>query len=559
MPKVSSIEKHPQLEEIVNEFNTFPGKSIKQLLVRVNQKVEPQLSYPAFYNWVLTKRRDNEDPTKGTIPTRKEKVQRKEFEQYRDDPVGFAREVLKIELHEGQQRWLRESVKNQGKRTILVPSNRWGKTVVLAVKHIYCCYYKLGMEELPEDLRELLTYETAALSPKLRQVRSMYGYVLQILQGRMWWKDVDGKVQVNRDCQLKDFLVSPTAVPTTNQLSQTPIKFKNGSQIQVGSTGQDLGGGLAGAEFFYMSYDECSLSNYLKEEITTRLMSRLITTNGALDLVGTPDNISDSLLYYQSLVDKGLKGEDGWVTITGMLDDNTFIPEELREKTKERLRQTDPILYRQVVFGEFIKGGSLVFKPQIVKRLWDEKMEVIDDPNLDGGKLIQEPQAGHNYVFGVDWAIANDFTVMVVLDYTDELWKLAYFYRIKGSDKPPQQQFMDLLYLKQRYNNADVMMDTNGLGGKLIESEFRDEPGFHGFNFGPGKKAGFIGTLQKFLYWNSGEGRIRTGYLPELEEELGVYQLNDTKLRQDTVMALGLATWFLDKQEELPEAVDYFG
>lgn len=473
------------------------------------------------------------------------------YDEGEKDPVFFAEEILKMRLHDGQKAWLRETMDPERKKNILVPSNQFGKTTVTAVKHIWLAYYKRG---LPEKVRNKARYETLALSPKLRQSRALYGYIIQILTGNLWWETAEGEVETNEECLIKDFLVKPMQLPSTNQLSHTPIQYRNGAMTHVASTGSDMGAGLAGGQFTYISYDECPLSINLKEELPGRIQSRLIRYGGDLDLIGTPDIDSDSFLFYQKLVEQAIRKEDGWWVMFGKLDDNTFIPEKNREAIKKAIKSTDPDKYRQVVYGEFVRGGSSIFPPGVIEKMWDPTMTRRKIEH--GAWEILPPDRNGSYVIGVDWALANDFTIMLVMRHDGEIWKLAYFYRIKGSDKPPQQQYLDLMTLKHRYN-ASVIMDTNGLGGKLIESEFKEEPDMHGFNFGPGRKAGLIGTLKKALFWNDSEGRIKAPYIPEMEEELGGYKIDDKKIRQDIVMALALCTWFIDQDETLPDAVGF--
>lgn len=443
------------------------------------------------------------------------------FEQGRQDPVVFAKEILKLSLHEGQEVWLRESI--TGKKNILVPSNQWGKSLCTAIKHLWYAVYKIG---LPEEVRKFAEFETLSISPRLRQVRALYQYILSIMNGQMWWEE-HGELKTNEGCLLTGFVVSPKNIPSTNQISQIPMVCWNGSKITAGSTGADMGGALAGGQFAYISYDECSMSLNLEEELPARIMSRLIRYGGTLDLIGTPDVDSPSFLYYQRLVEFGIKHQEGWTVQFGRLDDNIFIPVENRESVKQSIRTTNPEKYRQVVFGEFVKGGSMVFRPGVVKNVWVPEWELF---KLEEGSWnVKPPNKLHSYVIGVDWAVSIDYTVMIVMDYTTDPWEVVHFYRIRGSDKPPQEQYMDLMVLREHFQ-ADIMMDTNGLGGKLIESEFREVPNVHGFGFAPGKKTGFIATLKKALYWNGGAGRIRAPYIPEMEEELGAYSINDLSL-----------------------------
>lgn len=553
--KIRSLPFYPEIEKYYLEKR---GKlTISRIYEELNKKYkfkELNIHYSNFLSWTRTK--VNQEVRE---EIRKRKDAEKKFcrvapeKRYIDgenNPVWFVENILKMKLHQGQKLWLEETCREGRKKNVLVPGNQFGKTAITAMKHLWLCFYKKG---LPAEVKEKAQYETLAISPQLRQVRAFYNYILLICQGLFWWENEEGKIEMNDGCLLTDFLVKPTEVPSTHQISQTPIEFANGAKIYAASTGSDMGGGLAGGQFVFISYDECPLSHNLEEELSGRIRSRLIKHNGTLDLIGTPDDLSESLPFYERMVDKGLKKEDGWYTQVGKLDDNIFIPQKNRDEFKESLKKDNYDRYRQVVFGEFVKGSTSIFNPQMVKKMWMNEWEKIKI--TEGAWQIFPPQFGHAYMIGVDWALSNDYTVFVVLDYTDEIWKIVYFYRIKGSDKPPQQQYIDLLELKEKYN-ADITMDSSGLGGKLIESEFKDIPGVEGFNFGPGRKAGFIGTLKKNLAWN-GSCRIRTAYIPELEEELLTYKIDDRKITQDSVIALGLAVWSADKDEDLPTAVNY--
>jgi len=105
--------------------------------------------------------------------------------QGKTDPVYFAETLLDIRLHDCQKVWLWMTTKtqhekaflvgltlNDAQRTlwksreefdsilaanpdflknILVPSNRWGKTLVTSVKHLWYNYYKIGTRGSPEQ------------------------------------------------------------------------------------------------------------------------------------------------------------------------------------------------------------------------------------------------------------------------------------------------------------------------------------------------------------------------------------------------------------------------
>ena len=42
-------------------------------------------------------------------------------------------------------------------------------------------------------------------------------------------------------------------------------------------------------------------------------------------------------------------------------------------------------------------------------------------------------------------------------------------------------------------------------------------------------------------------GKLKSYYLPKLEEQLSSYKLDDKKIKQDWVMVLAMLAWYVDK------------
>jgi hypothetical protein len=59
------------------------------------------------------------------------------------DPNLFARTFLPKKPHKGQALWLTMSVQPIN---TLVPGNRWGKSTIIAEKHIWSCIFKVGIK-----------------------------------------------------------------------------------------------------------------------------------------------------------------------------------------------------------------------------------------------------------------------------------------------------------------------------------------------------------------------------------------------------------------------------
>ena len=104
--------------------------------------------------------------------------------------------------------------------------------------------------------------------------------------------------------------------------------------------------------------------------------------------------------------------------------------------------------YRQEILAEFLEGGVLFRNVREMATL-----------------APQEPQAGREYIVGVDWARSSDFTVFAVVDRAAQ--SLIALDRFTGIDYPTQ--LMRLEALSNRYNRANVIAETNAMGKPMTE------------------------------------------------------------------------------------------
>ncbi len=496
----------------------------------------------------------------------------------RNDPVYFSSRLLGLELHDGQKLWLWCTTKtqmdkafelghrlgapgfqekdlfvvmwkaNRFKKNILVPANRWGKTFVTSVKHLWYCYYKIGVRGTSSNIADTRC-GTLNLSPHSNQANAGYQYILDILGSKLTWV-IDGQSKKNM-CRIGFFLKASTKQTRT-------ITFFNGTTYKAFPTGEDQASSLAGTPFLYISYDECAQSLHLKAELPAKIMSRLIDFGGPLDLISTPEVDKPSHQYFFHVTKQGVKNEDGWWTMFGKMSDNNFLGKEEMEATLESIRQTDPAKYRQVAFGEFVSTGSKMFDSIVVERIWDKKDR--DVPVLD-----------RKYLISVDWGFADtgDPTVFYVLDYTEyPKIRVAFRESIRGGS--PFAMIAYARMLQRDWNGAKFVHDSGGLGGVIMrkmlkEVELQD---VNDFNAVGGNKAEMLFALLtvlsafraamtgedgKVIETNPNFGRLRGYYIADLEEQMGNYQYNpdkgvsDKKLVQDDVMALGQGIWFLEK------------
>lgn len=507
----------------------------------------------------------------------------------RRDPVFFAEKILDIELHPKQKLWLWMTTKTQSEKAcalgielkiwdepgflslkeknpdmmknVLVPSNRWGKTLVTSVKHIWYNFYKIGVAGTPEHIAKTRC-GTFNLSPHSNQCQAAFDYIIDILFSRFTFRghDAEGKEvsRVNK-CLIEDFYVGENK-------QQRVIMFKNGTSFRTFPTGEDQASSLAGLRALYASYDECAQSLHLKEELPAKIMSRLIDFGGALDLISTPEVDRPSHQYFYHLAKLGLKGEEGWWTLIGSLHDNIFLGVRERDAVANAIKTTDPAKYRQVVYGEFVTTGKKMFDSLVIERLWDE-----DAPRL--------PALGRQYLVSIDWGFADtgDPTVIYVLDFSPlkiggvefkNRYRVAYRESIRGGS--PFAVLARARMLQREWNDAYLIHDSGNMGGIMIRKMLAELNVHKVVDFSAsGDKGDMLFCLlmcmtdgRRVEYGKEGEvidrnpefGRLRSYHIPELEEQLGNYQYNpdkgvsDKRIEQDEVMALGMGVWWLERK-----------
>ena len=94
-----------------------------------------------------------------------------------NDPVEFARQFLEIEPHPGQIKWLRNSTKPEN---ALHTGNRWGKSLVQAIKILHHCIFKIRNLEYDNTSK----YEAVNASITLDQANIIFENVVRLAKGK---------------------------------------------------------------------------------------------------------------------------------------------------------------------------------------------------------------------------------------------------------------------------------------------------------------------------------------------------------------------------------------
>lgn len=454
-----------------------------------------------------------------------------------EDSIFFAEYFLGLHLNPFQKRFLLLLI--QFNQILSVTANQVGKTVALAIAHIWWDFYKKGFSGNPE-LIEKAHFETLNISPISRQSKEAFRYIEEILLSNFSWEE-GGERYIN-DCKIGWFWENKN-----ENLGR--IDFSNNSSCYCLSTSEDKGAGFAGKQFALISYDECIQSLHLREELPARIFSRTAKYSGTIVLNATPDELAKSQQYWYHLYTDAKRGEGEWKLVEGLYDENIFIPEKKREEYKERLKRIDPERYKQVVLGQFIASSERMFTPELVEGLWNGK----DKPT--------PVNPDKDYVLVIDWGVADagDETVMKVADVTDlENVEIVYAYSKQGGD--PIELMAMASYLKLEYNDADMVVEVTEMGGTIFKKMMeKSKP----ISYGQGNKPDALFFLQVRLRNNirkdltnsekGAMGKLKSYYLPKLEEQLSVYKLDDKKIQQDWVMVMAMLAWYIEKYKKISQ------
>lgn len=479
----------------------------------------------------------------------------------RNDPVLFSERLLGVPLHDGQKLWLRKTTQGRSKINILVPSNRWGKSTVTAVKQIWKHFYKIGIPQGNKQAWVRAEYRTANVAPKSSLVEPVFKYIDQILTSSFVIRRPDGSVVTNQ-CLIEWFYLKDRTISnsSTNQYKQF---FAYNSHIEHRTIGATASDSLEGKPYGYISYDEGGRSYNLESEVNGTFLARLFDFDGELDIVSTPDQTSPSILFHYKLYQDGLIGINGCYTMEGELKDNTFFSPAQIQKQYE-LYANNP-LKDQVLHGKFVFGGDNIFDTESILKAQDDSLN-------DGKRRID----GHRYVVGVDTAIGSDEMVYTVLDVSQKPYQLVRLIAAKGNSKSPQvhlNDFLDLIdsYTEQDKGNVQIMLETwNGesvrfyhdlppsvqvrtrcYGSWQPEIKQSDNKNQLKKKNREAKKADIIVALKKLL----SAGEIKIPNNPPLVQQLSIYREDDSNIPTDRMMSLALACWLAQETAPLQENV----
>lgn len=210
-------------------------------------------------------------------------------------------------------------------------------------------------------------------------------------------------------------------------------------------------------------------------------------------------------------------------------------PEISFEEMQVALDQLGERRFRQEYLAEFLDDAGGVFR--------NVRSNI-------GGALLRGPEAGHEYVIGVDLAKYQDYTVLVVCDLRTR--RVVDFHRFHQADWNLQKA--RIIAIAQYWHDALLWIDSTGLGDPIC-----DDLQLAGLRISPYKlSAPSKRALVDHLALCIEQHDIGYPEIPQLIAELVAFEYATTAagnvtmsapegMHDDCVIALGLAAWGLGR------------
>lgn len=502
------------------------------------------------------------------------------------DPILFAEKFLGMRLHGGQKKFLvaaalgfpqivkklnageapeleayiKEFIPNEYdpkdyqliRRFLLSCANRWGKSAVISILQLWTLWNKFGI--LTETDAEWLSieYRTANIAPLSSLTEPVFKAMQAIMTSSYPIRGEDGLMKTN-NCNIEWFF------DDNRTINSPPYKlfFANNSYVEHLSLMGGKGDNLQGKPYGLITYDEAPRTDHLQMELDNSILGRLLDWTAPLHLLGTPDQDSNSLIYYNDLYKEGLARMKKSYTQEGSIFENTFMTREQIDDHVKML-ENNP-LKDQMLHGKFIFGTQNIFDPTDIA---DSETDDLND-----GVPYQE---GHKYIMGIDTAIGNDEMVYALLDVTEKPYRLVRLEAVKGNSRSPQMHLFELIKLVDEYRhdgNLEILIETfNGESARFYQdlppyiqlithtygtwqpSKIRTENKNQRVNkTSTIKKADILVALRKLLA--AKEIKLpKQNY--ELIKQIYIYKEDDKRIPTDRVIALCLAAWLADSNEK---------
>ena len=223
--------------------------------------------------------------------------------------------------------------------------------------------------------------------------------------------------------------------------SERIIEFPNGGTFGIYTA--DNEDSVRGESFHLVVLDEAARIS--ETAWTDAIQPTLADYDGDAILISTPRGRNWFWKEYQSGISDGIY-QHSW-TAPSSANPNIKIKEaEKRAKTK-----VTELTYRQEWLGEFVDAEGMVFR---------RVQEAVKIP-----EPLTEPQAGRQYIAGVDVAASIDYTVISIMDVASK--QLVYKDRFNRVDYNVLEDRLQAIY--NRFKMDLMKIEANSIGQGVID------------------------------------------------------------------------------------------
>ena len=464
-----------------------------------------------------------------------------------------------LDCHDGQIRWFRKAcpsnLEDQKIINVLRPGNQWGKSLTLAIAHIFHAITKIQLwTRIPQAIVPWgnAEYLTLNFGKEYEVAKEVYHLILKAVQGEIIIPGGGTNNSILRDWAIIDARERP--LPS--------IRWWNGSQTLFRSY-IDMGVAFKMKRLGFCSGDEVGDISELNTFVNGTLLPRIMFLKGSIWLVGTPQARQIAVNEYRELIETAKANPKYYYVQEGSCYENPYLPQDFVKQIEETV---DPEMRRQLIYGEFANIGEKYFTYEEISHMFDNSLP------YDSQTGVCQPPMGGRYVVSVDFGASKfDQFAISVIRYDVEPYLLVMHKAWRGHLVPPPMQYEIVRDTVEEYQKevnrktgkVQLIYDAGGSGGKTADSFLQD---LHGFPYpGPGRhysatKASSLSALKDLLnlYRQAIEvggkiedleknwGGIKCPVIRELMEEMSMYELDDAKLRQDRVATLWMAAYWLE-------------
>lgn len=316
--------------------------------------------------------------------------------------------------------------------------------------------------------------------------------------------------------------VTARLAPIAQRINATDRRIENvaGGVLEFWSLDNVNAG--RGRKYRRVLLDECAFVPHLMDAWNYAIRPTLVDYEGDAWFASTPKGRGGFWRLWQN----GQNGEPDWRSWQLPSTVNPL----LAQSEIDAMRTTMPErVFAQEIMAEFVEDAGGVFR---------RVMEAATAPP-DAG-----PQAGHEYIIGVDWARDNDWTVLTVLDTTERA--------VVSIDRFNQIDYVvqlgRLSGAVERWRPLVVIAESNSMGQPLIDMLRRTDIPVRPFNTTNASKTAAIDALALAFE----QGALRIPPDPVLISELQAYEMERLPsglmrysapegMHDDCVMSLALA------------------